>query len=246
MTASDRKASVRNALLLAFIVALLAGGPTHATEIPFGAQVAITTDLTDPTGVIPVDIDGDGDLDLVVADDGADSVRWLHNDPPGSFTASTLIASVTDPKIAVADVDGDGDPDVLWTSFTDDQTAWHENDGTGTFGTAQLTGLGGGEEIDVANLDNDGDVDLVLAEGNEINAAFNNGLGVFRGVSLVFTAPIPPHVRCPRRRRRRRRHRRPLQLRRHDLLVRERRRRDLHGLCRPGHRGGHLPRRRRW
>ncbi len=57
-----------------------------------------------------VDVDGDGDLDVLVG--GASSSQLLLNDGKGGFTGSTF-GSGGAKALAFADVDGDGDPDAI-------------------------------------------------------------------------------------------------------------------------------------
>lgn len=60
-----------------------------------------------------LDMDGDGDLDLVLANEGLITV--LHNDGLGSFTASAYTATAGDTwiyAIDASDIDGDGDIDL--------------------------------------------------------------------------------------------------------------------------------------
>lgn len=61
------------------------------------------------------DIDGDGDLDIVLmgeASGGAYGCVWL-NDGGGSFTESTVLPALASPSLDLGDYDGDGDLDIL-------------------------------------------------------------------------------------------------------------------------------------
>ncbi len=58
------------------------------------------------------DLDGDGDLDLILADYSR-AVTILLGNGDGSFTAGSVnIAGITVSAIAVGDLDGDGDIDI--------------------------------------------------------------------------------------------------------------------------------------
>jgi len=73
------------------------------------------------TGVCFADIDGDGDLDLLV-NGIASGTRLFLNDGKGHFTEkldSGLSRSASANSMALADIDGDGDLDLYCTHYTD-------------------------------------------------------------------------------------------------------------------------------
>src|SRR5262249_36811052 len=72
------------------------------------------TPLAAGEGVLPVDYDNDGDLDLYVA--GPKGDHLLRNNLDGTWTdvtASALPAGVASHAVAAADFDRDGDPDLV-------------------------------------------------------------------------------------------------------------------------------------
>ena len=118
-----------------------------------------------------VDMDGDGDLDVLAASRVDDKVAWYENvDGQGSFGPQNLISrNIDDVKEVIhADLDGDGDQDVISLARNLDSVLWHENlDGQGTFGSAQLieNDLEDPEYVRAADLDGDGDMDII-AQGH--------------------------------------------------------------------------------
>lgn len=71
----------------------------------------------DATGCVSVDIDGDGDLDLIVNSLGQ-GTRILTNDGRGHFTeGGRLNPSRAGMSIAIGDVDGDGDLDLYVVNY---------------------------------------------------------------------------------------------------------------------------------
>jgi len=85
------------------------------------------------------DWDGDGDLDLAVANFGGDSVTILKNDGAGNFSESGRIApQVGASAIAAGDWDGDGDLDLAVANFGSNSVAVLTNDGIGVFAPATV------------------------------------------------------------------------------------------------------------
>jgi hypothetical protein len=65
------------------------------------------------------DLDGDGDLDLAVANQGENTVSVLKGDGAGGFSASgTPAAGVGPVNVSAGDFTGDGKPDLLVSDFS--------------------------------------------------------------------------------------------------------------------------------
>ncbi len=128
--------------------------------------------------VVLGDVDGDGDLDMVTASNGADLVSL--NDGSGNFTNS-LHTPVSSPTTAIAlgDLDGDGDLDMATAAYGSDNRVLF-NDGTGHFtdsGQSQGTGLA--RDIALGDVDGDGDLDMVIAGYGHNLVRLNDGSGHF-------------------------------------------------------------------
>ena len=77
--------------------------------------------------VAAVDVDGDGDLDILGAGYAGDVAWWQNTARDGSTWSKHLVAESFDGAVSVvaADVDGDGDPDILGAaSVAGDLTWW--------------------------------------------------------------------------------------------------------------------------
>tara|TARA_R110001606_G_scaffold107625_2_gene232391 strand:- start:41299 stop:50172 length:8874 start_codon:yes stop_codon:yes gene_type:complete len=84
--------------------------------------------LNSISSIFPVDIEGDGDFDVIAGSQSDDKVALFVNN--GSMVYSELLlSSVSDntQSVHVADVDNDGDVDILAAAFNGDKVDWYEN-----------------------------------------------------------------------------------------------------------------------
>jgi len=133
-----------------------------------------------------VDLDHDGDLDLLLIGKGQRTV--YRNNLDGTFTDATAafgLAGVGDMRdVAFADFDGDGRIDVV-VANADGPDALLHNGGAQRFGdVAAASGLTSSRSgaVAVGDYNNDGYLDLFFAGANDGDAALwlNNGNGTFR------------------------------------------------------------------
>jgi hypothetical protein len=117
------------------------------------------------TFAFPADIDGDGDLDELVTEQGPSKLSWYENTAgDGSvWTPRSIPITAAGPVISFpGDVDGDADIDVLSTDSFTGEFLWYENDnGDGTTWTTHTvaTGIPGANVILPGDFDGDGDLD---------------------------------------------------------------------------------------
>ena len=164
----------------------------------FGANQIITTSSEGPRAVMAVDIDGDGDQDVLSASQIDNKIAWYENtDGNGTFgyiyEISTTAIGAFD--VYISDIDGDGDQDVLSASNSDDKIAWYENtDSLGTFGPQQIitTSAMGAISVYSSDIDGDGDQDVLFASGQDDKIAWyenTDGLGTF-GAQQTLTISL--------------------------------------------------------
>ncbi|HEY6229600.1 MAG TPA: VCBS repeat-containing protein, partial [Verrucomicrobiae bacterium] len=96
-------------------------GDWHFQDVTESAGVACKGQ--DSTGAVFADVDGDGDLDLLVTSLGG-GVRLFQNDGKGHFQeitkAAGLSSTAASMSMALADVDGDGDLDLYVANYRKD------------------------------------------------------------------------------------------------------------------------------
>lgn len=125
------------------------------------------------TDVQAGDLDGDGDLDLSVAQFGytQGQVQWFQNDGDWKFTQHQLINKSGAIHAPIADIDNDGDLDVLALLSQEWETVYgFLNDGSGNFTQTILHDVADADfsssGMTVADLDQDGDEDIIWTNGD--------------------------------------------------------------------------------
>ncbi len=138
--------------------------------------------------VFAIDLDGDGDMDILSASSSSDTIAWYENDqsnlggsPPG-FTTHVLTESANAARsVFAADLDGDTHLDVVAGSAIDGTIAWFESDGQQPPAFTQhviVTGESFVQAVYAIDLDGDDDVDVLsAASGNDTIAWYENGGG---------------------------------------------------------------------
>lgn len=156
-------------------------------------ETVLASDLNAPAHIQAIDIDGDGDLDIMVAvlgmlfpsNDKIGSVVVLENDGKCHFTKHVIvdkIARVSDVRAGDLDNDGDMDLAVAQFGYDDGETRWIENLGNWKFQSHILQNLSGPINVEIVDIEKDGDNDiisLVSQEWEEIYCFVNNGEGHF-------------------------------------------------------------------
>lgn len=149
-------------------------GSTTAT---FAPAVAFATGSL-PSSIAVADINGDARPDLVVADEGSDSVSVLFNTTapgaasPSFSTGQAFAAGHAPSSVAIADLDGDGIPDLLVADRGADTASVLLNTtqpGSGAPSFAERKAFATGAApigVTAADLNGDGGLDVIAADGS--------------------------------------------------------------------------------
>jgi hypothetical protein len=140
-----------------------------------------------PAMIASGDLDGDGDLDLAVANDFG-PIQLLLNDGNGRFvdgTAGRIVSpgAIDNHAIDLADIDGDGDLDLLAANEDLLPNLVYRNNGAGVFTDISATALPPNafdtKNQVIADFDGDGDLDWLTIDFGGCHFYENGGAGVF-------------------------------------------------------------------
>ena len=164
------------AILLAAMITCL---PVTAEEIEF-VEHTVGDDFDGARHAQVVDLDDDGDNDVVACGFEDDDIFWWKNNGSGSFTRHVVVQDNFEKvnHLVVADLDSDNDLDVVAVSFDQGVLAWWENDGNENFTRANIaTGFVDASCCFVIDLDDDNDMDILACAfyQDKISWFENNG-----------------------------------------------------------------------
>jgi flagellin-like hook-associated protein FlgL len=146
-----------------------------------GGTYAVGTSGFPAAGALS-DFNGDGTLDLVVADDFHDALRVYMGNGDGSFAAPSNISSSVGFSVAAGDLNGDGKQDIVATDYTNGELAVFLGNGDGTFqGRTSYASPASMRSVILGDFDNDGSLDAVAANG----VFLGNGDGTFQPRTTV-------------------------------------------------------------
>ena len=192
----DGKADIVTANLSANTISVFRNVATSGaiTSGSFAAKVDFAVGSA-PYGITIADIDGDGKLDVITANNSANTVSVLRNTASsgsitsGSFAIKVDFATGTNPMgVAVNDIDQDGKPDIAVANFYTNTVSLLRNTSTvgsiasGSF-AARVDFATGTHPYNVAigDIDGDGKPDLVVANQG------SNTISVLRNIAVAGT-----------------------------------------------------------
>ena len=153
---------------------------------------------TNPHSVVAADVNGDGRVDLVVADAGSNDAAVLLGRKDGGFAPAVRYATGAGPKVVVAvDVDGDGVKDLVSANQDESSASVLLGSSDGTFGSRlDFPTCPHAHDVTAGDLDGDGRVDLAVAcwGGNVVSVLLGNGDGTFRQHADYESGPAPHSI----------------------------------------------------
>jgi uncharacterized protein (TIGR03437 family) len=160
-----------------------AGGFAAAAGSPFTVGTA-------PISVAVGDFNGDGNADLVAANNGSNNMTALLGNGSSGFAVapgSPFAVSASPQSVAVGDVNGDGRQDIVVASFGSSFITTFLGNGLGGFTASPSGALVAGpfpQAVVVADFNGDGKLDVATANSgnNTVSVFLGNGLGGYTQV----------------------------------------------------------------
>jgi hypothetical protein len=159
----------------------------------FGVSYAQEAGVFGPPGLLPAgdmarnmaaaDLDGDDDLDAVVASETESRLRVFRNEN-GMFVADEPLDTGIDPyEIQIADLNADERPDLIVAAREQGAVSVHLQLEDESFGSGVHYPIGAGpRSLALADLNDDGFLDVVTANYDEdqVGVMFGDGAGAFQ------------------------------------------------------------------
>ncbi|MEM0517809.1 T9SS type A sorting domain-containing protein [Aequorivita flava] len=170
----------------------------------FGTKTAISSTAIYPNGLACIDLDGDGDFDILIVSPASNSISWFENlNGMGQFGAEIIIAADLSNAWSIysTDIDNDGDNDILATSAgpAGGEVVWFENfDGLGSFSTKKIISreVQSPRSVIAADIDNDSDMDVIASSQNDDKIAWYENFTILgveenkRATFKVYPNPV--------------------------------------------------------
>jgi len=188
-------------------IALLGASRVEVGDLvvrPVGRADAFHFPLADLGGdratydLLSSDLDGDGDLDLVLMSGDSSEIRILvrHGLGSGAFQDVETHVPRSGFQLLAGDLDGDRRPEiVVWSSFTSGiDVLW--NDGTGRFPVMTFQQLNRPSGCTLGDVNGDGRGDVVAVGGPNVAFLLGRGGNAFQSVGNLLTGGNLEHVQC--------------------------------------------------
>ena len=166
----------------------LPGNLTFSTNADFATG-------SGPRSVTSADVNGDGKVDLIVANTGGSNVSVLLGDGLGGFATKADFATGSGPiSVTSADVNGDGLVDLIAANIYSDSVSVLLGNGAGGF--AAKTDFATGRSpssVTSTDVNGDGKLDLMVANSisSSVSVLLGNGAGSF-AAKVDFTTGSSP------------------------------------------------------
>jgi hypothetical protein len=163
----------------------------------FGSNATYTVG-SGPVCVTAADVNGDGKVDLISANNNGFSLTVLTNDGSGGFGSNaTYTVGISPTFVIAADINNDGKLDLISANGNNTLTVL-TNNGSGVFGSNATYTVGAYPfSVTAADINGDGKLDLISANngtgsGNTLTVLTNNGSGSFSS-NATYTVGAGPY-----------------------------------------------------
>jgi hypothetical protein len=174
-------------------VSILLG--TGAGTFPTHVQYAVPGD---PVAIIHGDFNGDGDQDLVTADQYTSQVSVLLGNGDGTFQPHQEYSVGAKPvALAAGDFNGDGKLDLAVINYNGNTVSILLGNGDGTFKAQKTYATGNGPSgVAIGDFNGDGKLDLAIPNNsdNTVSILLGNGDGTFQTQVTYATAIAPNSI----------------------------------------------------
>ena len=127
------------------------------------------------TGVALADFDGNGTLDLVVANGGDQADVVYSNDGNGNFTLAATLGASNANDVAVGDFNNDGNMDIVVAASSPNLVYF--GDGSGTFGVPRPLGDNDSRSVAVGRFDGNNRMDIAFANVGATSRVYTKNSG---------------------------------------------------------------------
>ena len=159
----------------------------NGTDNPFSNVVGgikISNRNDDTQSIAPVDIDGDGDIDIIAGNRNIPNLLYLNNGTTNPFDNIESISITSDSdnteSIALGDMDNDGDIDIIAGNRSNPNRLYLNNGTPDPFDN--IVGVNISDDSDntiliaLGDIDSDGDLDVIAGNiGHQNRLYLNNG-----------------------------------------------------------------------
>jgi hypothetical protein len=168
-------------------------------SVPSFAPITNLNVGTLPVGLVAADFNGDGKIDLVVANFTSNNLSIFLNNGSGGFGAQPNHPFVPffPSSIVAADFNGDGRFDLAVTGSGSDDVSILLGNGNGTFGFPSRFSTGANPSaIVVSDFNGDLKIDLAVANADtdDVSILVGNGAGGFRPMPNILVGGAPLSV----------------------------------------------------
>ena len=136
---------------------------------PSFTEHSIESSFDDAWSTYVIDLDSDGDMDILGVGLSESTVTWWENDGSQNFTRNDISTSFSGFRDVFAiDMDDDGDVDILAAVKAANDIVWWENDGNENFNMYTIDyDFNNPNSVFAVDMDNDGDIDVLGAALND-------------------------------------------------------------------------------